>query len=260
MTFKTGTAAIALGILLASGCQDRDFLHVQDEPRRNILPGDKPIPPQAPPESLYAHTSGQLYSIDSKSFAPVLIGNFHGAASQSVSLFDIAICLDGKLYGLTDDQILSINPRTAEVKPLPLRIPLDANGLTCLSDGRLVVSDSGVHLTNPAVTTIRTLTQNRRYQSSGDIIALPDGYLYEAATESSASDILVRIDPATGDTRRIGAIGFAGVFGLGYADGELYAFNQAGGIIRIHLRTGVGTLLRRTGLSFYGATTNPVFW
>lgn len=252
----------ALASLFAlAACQDRDFLHYGKGPQLNALSPNRPrpIPTNAAPEPLYAHSENTLYAIDWQSFAVTEVSDFRGEPSESI--FDIAICRNGKLYGIQDRTVFAIDPRTAELTPLDVEIPVSGNGLTCLSNGMLVVSGEKIAFINPATGKTRVLHQKRPYLSSGDIIALPDGFLYETTIGAEEeSDVLVRIDPLTGKTKKIGEIGFTDVYGLGYAYGKLYGFDSEGNILRINLATGRGTVLSRTSIQFAGATTNPVFW
>ncbi|MBC7386555.1 MAG: hypothetical protein H7301_10410 [Cryobacterium sp.] len=215
------------------------------------------LPPAS--ERMYAQSSGSLYSIDSVTLMPTLIGNFHSSSGRPVDLvLDIAISLDGVMTGIScRGAIYQIDPATAEVFPV---LGLSGgNGLTFTSTGKLIASSANISVIDLATRDVAVLPQDRNFTSSGDIVGLPDGFLYESVFGTGGDD-LVRINPTTGKTDRIGSIGFSAVYGLGYANGKLYGFTEAGQVIQIDIASGRGTLAAQTGVSFYGATTNPVRW
>ena len=119
------------------------------EPVDTGSPNDEGPPPAEAP--VYAHTSGELYEVDPASGARTLIGTFRSAAGVEISPFvDIAIDLDGRMYGGTFDALYSIDPFTAQVTEICMP---DAGmiALTFTSDGELIAGDSdGVNIINIA--------------------------------------------------------------------------------------------------------------
>ncbi|MEN0065182.1 MAG: hypothetical protein AAGA48_23765 [Myxococcota bacterium] len=97
------------------------------------------------------------------------------------------------------------------------------------------------------------------YDTSGDLVGLPDGFLYWTV-RGEPNDQLVKVDPLTGATFLVGPIDEAKLFGLGYAEGALFGFGEEGPIVRIDPKTAETTELRRDGTAWWGATTNPVKW
>ena len=105
-----------------------------------------------------------------------------------------------------------------------------------------------------------TLIANAFHETSGDIVGLPDGYLYWTVFGDD-SDVLVRVDPNTGVEVEIGPVGYSRLFGLGYSDGQLYGFNSEGQVLRMSPQEGQAILsAQREDLSWWGAATNPVAW
>lgn len=229
------------------------------EPEDTGSPNDEGPPPAEAP--VYAHTSGQLYEVEPANGARTLIGTFRDTAGTEISPFvDIAIDLEGRMYGGTFDALYRIDPSSAQVTEI---CAPDAGmvALTFTSDGELIAGDTqSVHIINIANCRVTELVTEGDYRTSGDLVGLPDGYLYWTV-EGSSRDALVRVDPLTGATNYIGDIGYSDIFGLGYDDGELLGFNSWGETLTISPSTAAASVLASdSGMAWYGATTNPVEW
>ncbi len=208
----------------------------------------------------YINTASELYSFDPVTVRIKKIGSFvNRYGSNCTWMTDIAISLSGEMYGICDDRLVRIDPTDASfVKVLDLPDRLSAAvGLTFLSDGRLVISQDRVETYDLVSGAWQTMVDGG-FSTSGDIVGLPDGYLYWSVI---GGDDLVRIDPATGATRNLGGMGVSQVWGLGYAVGDLYGFDSNGTIFKVDPSTGKATSVKSTSAGgFYGATTNPVTW
>lgn len=204
--------------------------------------------------SVYLNTSTDLYRFDPTTHQAVRVGAFNGSGG-SFSMYDIAINTQGQMVGVSSGSLYVIDPLTALCTQVGT-VSSSANGLTYLPDGRLVIAgDSTVEILDPVTyASVRTLVSSG-YTSSGDIIALPDGMLYWTV---QGGDVLIRINPANGATTRIGNIGYSTVYGLGYANGTLFGFNN-GHYLIINQSTGAATAGNVAG-DWYGATTNPSVW
>ena len=218
----------------------------------------EPPPAEAP---VYAHDPNTLFEVKPGSGERVPLGEF-SIDGQPVgdSFIDIAIDLDGNMFGATFLALYQINPTNAVAKKL-CDVDLDMVAMTFSSDGELFVGGSdGIQIVNVVNCRATPLAVGGGYQTSGDLVGLPDGYLYWTVRGSSR-DELVRVDPLSGQTTWIGSIGFSQIFGLGYDDGVLYGFNSYGETISIDPRTAAASSLVSDGdISWYGATTNPVQW
>ena len=235
--------------------QDSDSAEPEDTGSAN---DEEPPPAEAP---VYAHTSAQLYEVEPSSGVRTLIGTFRDGAGTEISPFvDIAIDLEGRMYGGTFDALYRIDPFTAQVTEI-CEPGAGMVALTFTSDGELIAGDTqSVHIINIANCRVTELVTEGDYQTSGDLVGLPDGYLYWTV-QGSSRDRLVRIDPLTGATTYIGDVGYSEIFGLGYDDGELLGFNSWGETLTISPSTAAATVLASdSGMSWYGATTNPVEW
>jgi hypothetical protein len=227
------------------------------------LVGETPPPDEEPPEietpdePVYLHTSETLYSWDPESGTLGIVGNFFRADEAEIEgITDIAIDASGRFYGVSFSTLYGINGHTAEIWPISaLDFPLF--GLTCTSDGRLVGGGDGLVEIDPLTGAISTLVPEGHFETSGDLVGLPDGLLYWAVREG---DELVVVDPNSGVTVPRGEIGVEHIYGLAYASGALYGFTPEGQVLEISPTT--GDVLSQAALpgAWYGATANPVLW
>ncbi|MFT5679258.1 MAG: hypothetical protein ACI8RZ_000162 [Myxococcota bacterium] len=230
------------------------------EPEDTAEPAnDEEPPPAAAP--VYAHTGTQLFEVEPATGERTLIGVFSSKDGAELSSFvDIAIDLEGKMYGGTFDALYRIDPSTAAVTAI---CSPDAGmvALTFTSDNELIAGgDDGVNIINITNCRVTELVTEGNYETSGDLVGLPDGYLYWTV-DSGDLDGLVKVDPLTGQTTWIGDTGYSKIFGLGYNEGELLGFNSWGETITISPTTAEASVLTKDDeMSWYGATTNPVEW
>lgn len=224
-------------------------------------PGSPVLPLTPATQRIYTHSGTYLYAFDPRNNSETLIGRFSppgGGMFGTIS--DIAVSNSGVLIGISCLGLLyQINPSNAELTLL-MNYPGGGNAITFLSNGKLIAA-GGTRITtiDLANRTITPFTQDQYFESSGDIVALPDGFLYETVV-AGASDNLVQINPSTGHTVVVGSVGFKDVAGLAYADGKLYGFNLSGTLIEINPATGRGTAIGATSLEHYGAASSPVAW
>ncbi len=207
-------------------------------------------------EKVYVNDASKLYKWDPAANQLAALGSFGSSVS---GMTDIAIDSNGTMIGCDGDKNLYvINPTNAAVRKLAT-MANDANGLTFLPDGRLVASGAGVWAidrTNGQVT--ETIVTAGRFDTSGDIIGLPDGKLYWVVRGTSG-DQLVRIDPSSGSTTLVGSLSLARIWGVGYANGSLYGFGSDS-VITVDPATAQTSLTRSLSGAWWGATTNPVTW
>ncbi|MBI4815347.1 MAG: choice-of-anchor D domain-containing protein [Deltaproteobacteria bacterium] len=239
-----------------AGIDDGTIAVVSDDtvlPMVNVLvSGEGVIPATA---SAYVHTETDLYAYDPVTRATTLIGAFN----PSVSMTDIAIDSVGAMYGVDTAAVYRIDPITAQVTHL-FDVDSSPVGLTCLSDGTLVVAGTSIQSWDPSrQQLLRTMVPAGTYLTSGDIIALPDGFLYWSVSDLSG-DSLVRVDPSSGITSLLGDIGVSEIYGLGYANGELLGFSANSRGMIIDPVSGAATTTFGLAGNWYGATTNPVLW
>jgi hypothetical protein len=228
---------------------------------------DAGFPPPAV-EPVYIHTGTTLFSYAPESNAIQRIGDFHDRNGPLArQMVDIAIDLNGTMYGgtrepggeATGNEVFLIDPETGFCT---LRFIFDdtLHGMTFLPDGRLVIAGEQVSVVDPndgAV--LLEFPAARDYQTSGDIVGLPDGKLYWTVVGGN-TDQVVRIDPASGRITNLGDARLKSIFGLGYAENQLFGFSSTGYVVVINPTNGAVLRQERLDGRWYGATTNPVRW
>jgi len=212
---------------------------------------------------MYGDSDSNLYIYEPTTHAITSVVGFNLNGRGFNSVLDVAITPNGLMYAVSGSALYYVDASNGAMTLIPTAgiAPFgDINGLTALSDGRLVISGNGIAIYDIPTKTLSTLLAPGRYQSSGDIIALPDGFLYMTATGWSSGDHLIKVNPNTGATVDIGSLGYSEEWGLGYQDGILYGFAGTGKIVTIDPATAHATLQATTGIVWHGATTNPVLW
>lgn len=225
--------------------------------------GDTAAPPELPPgaaeEPVYAHTATDLFSIDPDTGAREHIGTFRLGAEDVFGMVDIAIDLTGRMYGGTYDTLYQIDPTSAALSRI-CDLAVVPYALTFTSEGVLFAGAGHEVVEVDRRTCVTTgLSPAGDYYTSGDLVGLPDGFLYWTV-RGTPDDQLVKVDPVTGATFLVGDVGEARLFGLGYAEGTLLGFSDGGVIVRIDPATGATTPLDAGPTEWWGATTNPVKW
>ncbi|MEQ8277693.1 MAG: PQQ-binding-like beta-propeller repeat protein [Deltaproteobacteria bacterium] len=284
--------AFVAGTLLLVACES-DPLYERQLPRDGgvvfVRDGGPAITPDAgtpdagtpdsgePPvamEPVYIHTGQTLFAYDPATNTTSQIGDFFVTSGQLEDMVDIAIDSQGRLFGGTRqagsqadaNRIYQIDPETAECR---YRFSYDdtLHGLTFLPDGRLVIAGERVSVVDPiSGSQLVEFPAANAYQTSGDIVGLPDGNLYwtvrgERRMDGSyENDSVVRIDPSTGNISWLGEAAVTRIYGLGYANGQLFGFSSMGVVVTIQPENGV--VVRQAPLAgrWFGATTNPVLW
>ena len=107
---------------------------------------------------------------------------------------------------------------------------------------------------------------------AGDMVGVGDGTVFgtaykpeHAATQNNNS--LVKVDVTTGAVTMIGASGFPKLFGVSFANNQVFGFTHdgTGRVVTIDTTTGVGTMfgtfmdpMTSKGISFAGAGVNSL--
>ena len=266
-------------LTVATGCEN-DTLHpAVDPPDLGFYADATPTPvpdagfaPDAaepPPavEPVYIHTGSTLYGYLPGDNRAVEIGDFHTDQGEPPEMVDTAIDLEGKMYGGSrDERVFIVDPETAFCRFL-FDFDDELNGLTFLADGRLVVAGERVSILDPrSGEVLDEIVTAQRYETSGDIVGLPDGKLYWTVRnrrdngQTLSGDGVVRIDPVTHELRWLGVANIDRIYGLGYAEGMLLGFSSTGFVVT--LNPGSGDVVDQQPLdgTWWGATTNPVRW
>lgn len=240
---------------------------------------------------LYAHDREQLLVIDPLTLKLgqvklTLVGTFSfdkEVPDNERSINDMAVTPDGELYAVSKTTLYRIDPQTAhaskvaEVKEGADKNPPPNVALTFERSGQLLASDKDgalrrIHYTGSKKGQVELIgSYGSGLKSSGDLVAIKDGTLYGASDEGSGAskenNLLIRVDPKTGQARVVGAIGHGYVWGLAYWAGVIYGFTAeptnpgTGKLLRIDPDTGKGTLLVEYPYypyQFWGAAVTPM--
>lgn len=262
--------------LLTFGCQEYDIGGKTDTAQLpptlppTVIP-DEPVPTPPVPVAeapVYANTATELYEIEPTTGDHTYIGTFHAASgTQPSGIFDLAIDAQGVMYAGDDaGRIWLIDPGTAQATP-NCEQDVSPTGMAFTPDGELIIAGSNrVVVLDPTTCSTREVLADSPFVTSGDIVGHPDGYLYWTVVGTN-SDRLVRIDPSDWSQFDLGPVPFDDLFGVGYADDELFGFSAAGHTIAIDpTQAPVGGFVPTSLLnvlvdkSWWGATTNPVVW
>lgn len=226
---------------------------------------DVGVPPAT--EAIYIHTGSALFSYDPAQHVATELGTFRDANGPLEDpMVDIAIDRFGTLYGGSgasrdDKRVYLIDPNTAFCQPLFI-VDDNLNGMAFDGRGRLIAAGDTLRVldTSDGARVLTFENAGSQFTTSGDVVGLPDGNIYWTVTGDGNADRLVRLDPISGATQLLGTLTRDNLFGLGYANGELFGFTSSGEVVVINPSTGRVTAERSLPGSWYGATTNPVAW
>ncbi|HEY0714602.1 MAG TPA: hypothetical protein VGF45_18100 [Polyangia bacterium] len=248
--------------------QDR---HNGEEPGQ----GTAYLSPQVPAEQIggnvavYAHSGAELYEVDPRTLAIRRIGRFFtttstGAREDVKDVTDIAIDKDGRMTGITFDQLLSIDPTTAECQRRT-KVNAMVNGLSWirLDDGgeALVATgkDGSVLRIDPETGDATSLgALGNGMKSSGDIVSVDKyGTLATLVDPKGRGDLLARLDPKTGAATVVGNTAFPQVWGLGFWGNRVFGFTKSGEFMLIEPKTGKSKLIAVDPIyEFWGAAVS----
>ncbi|MEC7986641.1 MAG: hypothetical protein VX278_15850 [Myxococcota bacterium] len=207
-------------------------------------------------EEMYLHTSTILYGWSSDGSIET-IGQFYMENEYPPNITDLAIDLDGNMFAVSFDGLYRVDPRDARLE-FVCTLADRLVGLTFLADGRLLGAGDGIFWIEPSSCARAIFVDAGQYETSGDIVGLPDGNLYWTVV---GGDDLVRIDPLDGSTEYVGSIGSSNLWGVGYFNDVLYGFSSTGSISEIDPNTAqVINIQETSGQYWWGAASNPVHW
>jgi len=204
--------------------------------------------------TLYAHSSSDLWIIDPNTGTSTYIGPFNYATN---GITDIAF-LENSLYGVTHYDFLSIDPTTGNATVIGPTGYDNVNGLAIASDGTAYGGDgSGALIRINKTTGAGSLVGyfGGGLTPAGDLAFREDGVLFATVNRSGDSNTWLAVaNQATGAATLVGDMGFRNVWGLAFKDGVLYGVSAQGEVLRIDTSTGRGTLTYTAGISFWGLT------
>lgn len=180
-------------------------------------------------------SSGVLGKVDVATGKVTIVGN------MGVVMTDIAFDPSGTLYGITFNQLYSINTTTA-APTLIGNLGTSLNSLVFGSSGTLYGANSNLFSINLATGAASVVGNGGTpYTSSGDL-AFVGGNLYLSSTVP-VSDSLVQLNTATGAGTAIGPMGVAAVYGLATND-NINLYGVAGtSVYGVNTTTGASSFL-----------------
>jgi len=246
---------------------DDDGDWVVDEEDEDPL--DPAWPGLGQPATIYCHTSGELYAWNPLAMAePAFVGFFQFPGDgYDHSMTDVALDVDGRLYGVTFDALYRCSAVSAQCR---LLAALDGqfNGFTLVPKGVLdpskevlvAVGGSGtwnrVDLVGAGANVSQVGSYGGVYSSSGDAFSVTNmGTFASVNKDDEGYDWLVRVDPASGTVLdEIGEIaGYTSVFGLAGLYDTVYAFDASGAIVSLDVTTGATSLVVIGSKAWWGA-------
>lgn len=186
-------------------------------------------------EIAVATDTGALVTVDSETRA------VH-AVAQTPQFFDIAADSAGRIWGVTGQGLLfRVTPATGAVDLIGTTRTF-VNALAFDADDRLFgAGNAGLFWIDQTTGAAMPVARIPGFASSGDLAAAP-GRLF-ATSMGPKGDVLFAIDPGSGQSRRVGPIGFGQVYGLAWTGGRLIGVTRDRQLIRIDTESGAGTLL-----------------
>jgi len=238
---------------------------------------DPARPGQVNANTVYAHTSNELFYLGIKQLEVHRVGTFRfPSGTIDKRMTDIAVDRYGVMWGIGYQDVFVINPNNAEVWRMAA-LPQEFNGLTLIPRGVLGTERDvlvGISVAggwwrldlvqNGATAQIQTSllgNYGSSWTSSGDAFSIEGVGTYASVKRGSfGSDELVKIDPATGlVTGVVGPLGSYGrVWGLAGWANRVYGFDEGGDIFEIDLATGTLVAKKSTNYAWWGAGVKTI--
>ncbi|MBZ5711599.1 thrombospondin type 3 repeat-containing protein [Nannocystis pusilla] len=249
---------------------DNDGIPNADDPFAN----DGGLPGVTTPFKIYAHSSGNLYTVDvNDPYAVTMVSNFKFPADGcDHSVTDVAIDRYGVLYAVTFGCGYVVNPQTAQTYYLGT-LPQSFNGLTMIPKGILDPNkDALVGIANSGQW-YRLILQNgmfniqqigqygNGYSSAGDAFSIEGVGTFGAVNKVGVGGtVIVEVDPATGAVMSELATlpAYPAVYGLAGWEGLILAFESGGYMVRIDPVTKVVTPIEDKNITWWGAGVGTV--
>jgi len=209
-------------------------------------------------EEIYVNTGNELYSFVPDTSALTLIGEFKVGQQKIENITDIAINHNGQMFGITIDSLYQIIPRTAEMSFIR-SLSKEYMGLTFLGDNNLIAAGSSLDIISIYNDDVNVIIPEGIFETSGDIVGLPDNLIYWTVRGDN-EDQLISVNLSGAIEKWSKVENTSGIYGIGYANDELYGFTKDNTVIIIDpLNANVKDEKELNG-SWWGAATNPLLW
>ena len=213
---------------------------------------------------VYAHSATTLYQVDPDTLALSEVGPFAWPEGlEDEQMTDIAIDADRNMIGVSYGRVFSVDKATAECTYLA-DLSGNFNGLSFVEGDETTLVGAtlaGEWFTLDMETGASTLigTYGDEMASSGDIVYIRDAGAYATVKHPDYdTNLLVMVEPSTGEAAIIGETGFIEIWGVGYWGGQIFGFTKSGEFILIDAETGAGELVETLDASFWGAGVTTI--
>lgn len=248
---------------------DNDGVPDGDDP----FPDDADLPGTVLQATIYAHTSGALYTMEvDPPYAIALVGNFSFPSGSPGSVTDVAIDQFGVLYAVTFDDLFVCDPDTAACYYLG-DLPESHNALTFVPPGTVDANDDALigiansgswrhlQLNGNMVALLQLGSYGGGYTSSGDAFSIEGVGTYASVNAGGeASDVIIEVDPLTGNAlAEITTLdGYTSTYGLAGWEGAIFAFDESGAVLLVDPNTGAVELINDTNTTWWGAGVGTI--
>jgi hypothetical protein len=226
---------------------------------------------------VYAHSDTVLYTIDLSTQALVTVGNFNAPMNDVIT--DLAVAPDQTIYVISETALYTASASDGHVTKVGSLSACGQKGvaLTTTSDGRLWVGDfmgaiCQIDISTSTPTVKPAVTMSNNMALSGDMVGIGNGTVFGSAYKLSDSqtqndNILVTVDVTTGAVTQLGATGYPKLFGVSFAQNQVFGFTHdgSGRVVTIDTTSGQGTMFgtfmdpsTNKGISFAGAGVNSL--
>ncbi len=229
-------------------------------------PGDVALP-----FKVYPQTASTLFTMDVQApFTINTVGAFTFDQSPG-SVTDVAIDRFGVLYAITFNDLFVCNAATAECWWLA-DLPNSFNGLTMVPPGVLdpnddtliAIANSGawhrVDINGNMVNLTNIGSYGAGYTNDGDVFSIEGVGTFGATNKNgSSATVIVRADPMTGMVQSdLATLSVTNVWGLAGWEGEIFAFDSSGKVLRVDPMNGNETTIQTTNHAWWGAGVGTV--
>jgi hypothetical protein len=205
--------------------------------------------------------TGQLYELRCERAEIRKVGRIE-VDGVTPTLWDIAATPDGYVYGISEEALFLINVTEPEksVRVAAHRVR-GGYGMTAVGSVLLVnTRDNQVFVIDRKTGDATAIgAMGGAWGASGDI-ALVGERIFSSVKDGAGREALVELDPETGAATEVGRFvdqdqrPIEHMYGLICRKGVLYGLTLGGDLLRVDENTGRCVVLRRTGITWYGAT------
>lgn len=230
--------------------------------------------------SVYAHSNDTLYVVDLMAKTLTTVGAFNTPMNDVIT--DLAVAPDDTIYVISNTAIYTASATDGHTTKVGSLAACGQRGvaLTTTPDGKIWEGDfmgalCEIDISTPTPTVKPPVMMSNGMALSGDLVAIDTGTVFGTAYKladaanmgTQASNVLVKIDLATGAVTQVGATGYPKLFGTSFAENSVFGFTHdgTGHVVKIDPTTGASTMyatfmdpVTQKPISFAGAGVNSM--